>query len=940
MNRTNSEQRQEAGPMTLCLRALATSVIATGIYLSGMLDPLERGIAELRFGLADRPASGLLTVVGIDDATLRQFDTDRMPTEFHAIVVDRLVEAGAYRIALDVDLAAPSGPDADSLLGEALARADGRVILPVFRGGSAGPGTGEATAYARPVLALQRQARMATVDILPDEDGLVRRSALTRHWQNGFVSTMAAELAGLGQANFRTFHIDYGIRADTLPRLSYTDVLTGRFDPAAVRGRSVIVGVTHGETSDLVPVPAYGAIPGSLLQALTFESIVQNRLLRHSSPWLAVAGILLIAAGLARPLQSGSWRFGLVVVGGIAGGLLVLSFALQLWTPVMLEVGPWIVAALLSWSFVVASRIEPAKMAAFAGGLRRPRSDALMRRIVESSSDAIVAVSGDMVVALANPAAEAVFGFDAQDLVGRKLSRIFPALDSVDRARDFFGAGHRVVELQGRCSDGSFLSLEATVDSMRSGSTDYYVVAARDVTERQAQQKLLEYLALHDTLTGLPNRTLIMDRLEHAITASRRDGTTLALLLLDLDRFKEINDTLGHAVGDSLLSEIGQLLGAPLRASDTIARLGGDEFAVLLPRVANREQAHDIANRIASSIARPFPVGDLLVDVGVSIGVALYPDHGTTASELFRSADVAMYTAKRDRAVVADYEPDRDHNSVRNLSIGGELRLALERDDLSMLYQPQVDFSTGRLAGAEALLRWEHTRHGPIQPQEFISLAEHTGIIRPLTQWVTDNALRQIAAWRTGGLEVRLSLNLSPRNLNEDDLAQRVADLLSRYDIPAGNLTFEITEGAIMTDPNRTLRAIRSLKECGVRLAIDDFGTGYSSLAYLKALPVDELKIDKSFVRQLADDGNDEVIVRSTIDLAHNLGLSVVAEGVENEQHLHTLLRLGCDVGQGYFLGRPADAESFRTRATGPADAAERRFGWRPEVLTGGRVVT
>ena len=544
-------------------------------------------------------------------------------------------------------------------------------------------------------------------------------------------------------------------------------------------------------------------------------------------------------------------------------------------------------------------------------GGRTRRANALMHGIVESSSEAILTISDGLIVEMANSAAEAIFEAGDKGLVGRSLEQLFPFFQSAGSLRRYLEQGHRTVEMQGRRLNGSGFPMEATFDAMVVEGENHYVVVARDVTERYAQQKLMEYLALHDNLTGLPNRALLMDRLDHAITASRRDGGPLALLLLDLDRFKEINDTLGHAVGDSLLAEVGQILAGPLRASDTIARLGGDEFAILLPSVSGLAQARDIAERVAGMLARPFPVEGITVEVGVSIGVVLYPDHGADASELMRGADVAMYVAKRDHANVSVYDEEKDHHSVRNLSMSGELRQAMDADGLMLFYQPQIDVATGRLVGAEALLRWDHPRHGLVAPEEFVQLAEQTGLIRPLTRWVIGKALTQLSAWQERGLNIGLSINLSPRNLHEEGLADSIGELMEGRGLRPELITLELTENAIMTDPERALAAIRHLKACGVRLAIDDFGTGYSSLAYLKALPVDEIKIDKSFVMNMADDTNDEVIVRSTIDLAHNLGLSVVAEGVESELHLQTLRGLGCDIGQGFHIGRPLRIEEF-----------------------------
>jgi diguanylate cyclase (GGDEF)-like protein/PAS domain S-box-containing protein len=890
---------------------LLAATIVSLLYLAGALDPLERVLTDSRFQLASREASGGLVIVGIDPESLRQLDIWPWPRSYHATVIDRLVEAGASQIALDVDLSSWSTPESDAALRDALAQAEGRVVLPVFRQKATGKTDGRQFIHTAPIPEFRRLTSLASVNTMPEEDGLIRRHATSNYWQNGYMPTLPAVLADRTHALFDIFHIDYGIQPETLPRISYVDVFSGQFDPAIVRGKKVIVGSVAVELGDQFAVPVYKALPGPVVQALAYETLLQDRALYRSAPWLVIAGVIAIAFGLGRRLRIWSWRRGLAVLVFLSASVLATSVMLQIWTPLMLEVTPWILVTVLLYVIALASRIDRQELILILRGSRLRHSNALMRSVVESSSEAILTVSDDLIIEMANPAAEAIFETGDKGLAGRPLEKFFPKFQANGNLEACLALGHRSIEFEGHRLDGSTFPLEATVDAMSVDGVNHYVVVARNVTERHAQQKLMEYLALHDTLTGLPNRTLLMDRLDHAISVSRRDNQPLALLLLDLDRFKEINDTLGHAVGDSLLAEVGRILSGPLRESDTVARLGGDEFAILLPSVSGLVQARDIANRVARVLTRPFQVEQITVEVGVSIGVALYPDHGTGASELMRGADVAMYVAKRDHMTVAIYDEEKDHHSVRNLSMSGELRQAMDADELTLFFQPQIDVATGKLTGAETLLRWDHPLYGMVSPDEFISLAEQTGLIRPLTRWVIGKALRQLATWQETGLDIGLSINLSPRNLHEAGLARSITELMEKRGLRPELITLEITEDAIMTDPERALTAIRHLKDSGVRLAIDDFGTGYSSLAYLKALPVDELKIDKSFVMHMSDDNNDEVIVRSTIDLAHNLGLSVVAEGIESELHLQTLRGLGCDVGQGFHIGHPLRIEEF-----------------------------
>ena len=417
--------------------------------------------------------------------------------------------------------------------------------------------------------------------------------------------------------------------------------------------------------------------------------------------------------------------------------------------------------------------------------------------------------------------------------------------------------------------------------------------------------KLVERLrdeSLHDSLTGLANRTNFQDALGEL--GNGHEGTS-AVMLMDLDRFKEVNDTLGHESGDILLCEISRRLSELVGDRGTIARLGGDEFAVLLPSVEGASEAAATAEELLVALEQPFPVGDLNLEVGASIGVVLSPDHGTDAATLLQRADVAMYAAKEARSGVELYNPDHDEYSPRRLVLANELRHAIDRGQLTVHYQPKADLRTGEVTGVEALLRWHHPEYGFIPPDEFIPLAEHTGSIRPLTRWVLAAAISQCGAWRRNGVELEVAVNLSMRSLLDMGLPEEVENLLARAGLHPRSLTLEITESTIMADPVRSMGVLHDLSDLGTTLSIDDFGTGYSSLSYLKRMPVGEVKVDRSFVMNMASDDNDLVIVRSTIDLARNLGLQVVAEGVENRPTWDQLASLGCDAAQGYYLGRP-----------------------------------
>ena len=414
-----------------------------------------------------------------------------------------------------------------------------------------------------------------------------------------------------------------------------------------------------------------------------------------------------------------------------------------------------------------------------------------------------------------------------------------------------------------------------------------------------------ERQAMTDALTGLPNRKRLAER---AAEAFEQDGPGPALLLFDLDRFKEVNDTLGHHVGDRLLVLIGSRLTAAVRDVDSVARLGGDEFAVLLPGTGSAD-AEATAQRLLTELAAPIVLEGLLVDVRASVGVAVAPQHGEDLDELLQHADVAMYLAKEQGGGVEQYDVRRDRNSTERLGMVGELRRALTGDELEVHYQPKADLRTGRVEGVEALVRWRHPERGLVPPDEFVPLAESSGLVELLTARVLDAAVAQVAAWEAEGLELSVAVNVSVRDLAGGLLVEQVRASLSEHDVPACRLQLEVTEGSLFADSTGAATTLLELDALGVALSLDDFGTGYSSLGHLRRLPVQELKIDRCFVQRLGEDSRDRAIVRSVVDLAEGLGMRVVAEGVEDRATWQALVELGCDVAQGWYVCRPQPAD-------------------------------
>ena len=434
----------------------------------------------------------------------------------------------------------------------------------------------------------------------------------------------------------------------------------------------------------------------------------------------------------------------------------------------------------------------------------------------------------------------------------------------------------------------------------------------RRVTQRiRRQMEEIERRALYDELTGLPNRTLFGDRIEQMITGAGQEPHSAAVMLLDVDRFRDVNDALGHETGDRLLQEVAGRLGETVPSSETFARLGGDEFGILLSP-GSEEDAAALAARIHGALETPFDLSGFPLEIAVSVGIAAYPEHGEDVDTLLQHADVAMYIAKDGHAGTALYESEQDTSDAARLALAGELRGAIDKDELVVHFQPKAELESGLIVGVEALVRWQHPERGFIPPNEFIPIAERTGLIKPLSQYVVAAALRQCGEWRAAGYDLHVAVNLTIPDLLDLELPDRIGELLVETGVRPGQLELEVTETTILADPFRVRQVLNRLNEMGLRLAIDDFGTGYSSLAYLKNLPVHTIKIDRSFVMGMCEDASDATIVRSTIDLGRNLGLDVVAEGIETQEVWDALRADGCSLAQGYFISRPASAEYLK----------------------------
>jgi diguanylate cyclase (GGDEF)-like protein/PAS domain S-box-containing protein len=890
------------------------SVLAV-IVSTGLHQWLVHALTDVRFRWLTRPATGEIVLVAIDSRSIDTLAAWPWPRHLHAQLIRNLVGAGATDIVFDVDFSSPSTPESDTAFADALRDAGGSIVLPAFRQ-SGGSGAG-AVHYNRPLPQFERHVWAAIVNVGVEADGLVRRYALGDTLDGQFLPSMGALLAGNYDPAAKPFWIDFGIKADTLPSLSYVDVLRG--DAAALRsvaGKKVIVGAMALELGDRFSVPNGRVIPGPQLQMLEAESILQHRMLRTGSDLTVVAGIGLLILGMAA-----TWRR-IPPVGAIA--VLVCAALLGELAAVLVQARFAVIIDTSLWHITIAAYFAALALDQIdLGTLLRGIAEKRFQQIAMSLGDGLVCADQHGLVTVWNPGAEAIFGYQAGEMLGRALDGICFSVDQSGTHRPFRvtdvaaevlqAPGGKLVELRGRRKTGEEFPLEACLSGWHGIDGFQYGAVVRDISVRTREAERIRYLAEHDTLTDLANRNALHERFQMHLAEAAAQGGEIGVLLMDLDKFKQINDTLGHAYGDRLLQSVAQRLGGLCAGTDIVARMSGDEFAVVVCGSEAVARAEQLAVRISADFAKePFQLRERHVRINVSVGVASYPRHGQTAEELFGNADLALYRAKsagRSRAIVFEHALRTELEA--RVALEADLSLAVDRNELELFFQPQVRIRDRMLVGAEALIRWRHPRRGLVPPSEFMPLVNASTFSDRIAYWVLETACRQGGVWQQKGFDVRIGVNLSPSQLRSGHLADAVAATLRDTGFAPSLLELEVTENILLDDHQDALETFGRLKQSGVRLAFDDFGTGYASLSYLRRYPLDRLKIDQSFVRSLVGNASNAAIVRSIIGLGRTLGMSVIAEGIEDPGVADFLARMGCDEGQGFLYGHPVTAQEF-----------------------------
>ena len=566
----------------------------------------------------------------------------------------------------------------------------------------------------------------------------------------------------------------------------------------------------------------------------------------------------------------------------------------------------------------------------------------LAKVVFEQSMDGIMVTDMGEHILMVNQSFESLTGFSAAEVIGQRPSILDSAREDsthqAARQESLASSGRWKGESWGRKKTGEIFPMAVSVATVNNanGTPSHLISIINDVSDQKIQAARIEQLAFYDSLTGLPNRALFLDRLEQTLASCRRNGGRGAILFLDLDRFKEINDSQGHAIGDLALAEVARRLHGAVRKEETLARVGGDEF-ILIAENADLQAAVRIATRLQRSLLEPLNLVGHSYSIGASIGIAFYPADGDTSEDLIKRTDIAMYRAKADGGGYRLYQAEMGTQLEKRLTLAKRLGKAIETDSLQLFYQPQIDLASGRLIGAEALLRWNDPVLGWISPSEFIPIAEERGMMTQLGDWVLREACRQIRAWTQSGLSLngRLAINVSALQIEDPDIVGHLLEIVDQASLSPEQFELELTESSMMVAPERAVEVMELLRAAGFGLSIDDFGTGYSSLAYLKRFAADQIKIDISFVQNMLTDGNDHAIVTTIIAMARSLGMRTTAEGVEEKGQADALLSLGCDFAQGYFFGRPEPADEFMEKwLNGPEMASPAAFVDRPSPGT------
>lgn len=917
---------------------LVQSLLLGGLVLLGFPNRLDSTLYDTGLAWIEPPVREDIAIAAIDARSLQQLGRWPWSREVLAEFVERMTTVGARAVAIDIILSERSAtdPGGDDRLARAIT-ANGKVVLPVFPEPSLR--RFEVT-ESLPLAMLREGARLGHSDLELEAEGASRGIYLKAGKGGPTYPTLAYAMMEVGRpgapltyagarnqaktAGTGAWIRDYQVLVPfagppgTLRQVAFVDVLQNESNALDLAGKFVLVGVTAEGLRSAFVTPR--SAESSLMSGIEYHANVLNAALqgRLISPMsfplhIVLALLCLLLPLMLRPhlrVSTAWWLFVALGAGFVAAWLALLRMGL--WFP------PSPVLLLLPTGFALWMwhRLEST-----ARDLRAEQERA--RATLMSVGDGVVTLDSAWGVRYMNPASQRLIGVRLHDVHGKPLKQVLRLED----ARD----GRRLDELLDRCALGRDtvrpsepfvilgsgsrrLALRVTASPIAkdAGAEERFVIALSDVTDTLEMAQQMTHQATHDALTGLPNRTLLTDRIRQSINAAQRSGEFVAVLFLDLDGFKRINDTLGHTPGDTVLKAVADRLSASCRVTDTVARWGGDEFVVLMRGFTSKEAIAAPAQEVQTELRTPFQIGDNEIHLSASIGIAVYPNDGDDAESLLKNADISMYQAKRNgRNQQRFFTEQEDHWAHRHLETEAQLHRALRNDEFVVHYQPQLSLATGVVVGLEALIRWQHPERGLLLPAQFLTIAEESDLIEAIGERVMQIAFLQARSWEKEAVPfANLSINFSPRQFMREDLLVRIDRIIDETGVNPRCIKAEVTENLIVSDSPHVAATLRAIKERGIRLALDDFGIGYSSLNHLKRLPLDELKIDKTFTRDIALRNQDAAITEAFITLAHKMNLSVVAEGVETTAQMEILRRQQCDQVQGFYVSPSVQADA------------------------------
>ena len=897
------------------LAAMLAGTVLLALSYTGALRDLERQIQDQWFSLLAAPVATDMVIVEIDSASIADVGLWPWPRELFAQALQHLEAADVRSIMVDVDFSARSQPDQDQALAQALAAVSRPVYLPAFV--QQASSVNNTLMLRQPLPEFAEHAQLVSVNLLPDTDGLVRRLGTGFNWQGQlFPGAWIAMTSGAHTATW----IDFSISPSSFDYVSFSDLIAGRIDPERLRDKKIFLGATAIELGDTLAVPVHRALPGVVLQALGTETLNRGGLYRLNAP--AEATFLLLSwllAVLVFPRLS--WTRGLVAVAlALVAAPLAAVFAFQNLQLILNIAAPTLALTLVYVATNIA-RLDAVTLEHLWLQITLRDHQAIHDRIIATANDCILCLNQQGQITQANPAMLHLSHSSSAQLIGSHVRDWLPDIDS--ELANLSGKPFDTVLL---ASDHCEVPVEAIISTVDLSAEPLYTIVLRDLTDRVERERELEYQATHDLLTGLLNWPALFSRINQDL----RQGQTGSLLAVNLDYFHEVNDTYGQATGDHVLKTIAARIAHTVsdrHPAGWVARVGGDSFAVWLQGLGFAEGGQDLAEAIMAAVEQPLPQGphgtdgDITLQVFCTIGIGnaatAVPEPISTASPEFRSAKAlwrcaedALRRAKARQIAMHCYSTADQLAAGQRLQLVPAIRANIESDAFNLLYQPKIDLATMEAFGCEALLRWPSDR-GPVVPvMTLIEVAENSRQIAPLTRWVVQTILAQERDWQARGLPRHMAINVSARLMQDRHFITELQALLASS-TDYFHFEFEITETALMSSRELAVELASSLAQSGSSLAIDDFGTGYSSLAYLKDLDASILKIDKSFVTNIDTHRDNQAIVRSTIKMAHELGMQVVAEGIETERDERYLQSLGCDYGQGYHYAMPLTVEQL-----------------------------